>query len=47
MTKTDDVEVWLASVPKEHLYLPYRIVVPTALGSGSATLTNVKIKSPQ
>ena len=47
MTKTDDVEVWLASVPEEHLYLPYRIVVPTALGSGSATLTKVKIKSPQ
>ena len=47
MTKTDDVEVWLASVPEEHLYLPYRIVVPTALGSGSATLTKVKIKSSQ
>lgn len=47
MTKTDDVEVWLASVPEEHLYLPYRIVVPTALGSGSATLTKVKIKAPE
>jgi hypothetical protein len=47
MTKTNDVEVWLASVPQEHLYLPYRIVVPTALGSGSATLTKVKIQSPE
>jgi len=47
MTKTDDVEVWLASVPQERLYLPYRIVVPTAMGSGSATLTKVKVKSSQ
>jgi len=47
MTKTDDVEVWLASVPQEGLYLPYRIVVPTAMGSGSATLTKVKVKSSQ
>jgi len=47
MTKTDDVEVWLASVPEERLYLPYRIVVPTAMGSGSATLTKVKIKTSQ
>jgi len=47
MTKTDDVEVWLASVPQERLYLPYRILMPTALGSGSATLTEVKIKSHQ
>ena len=47
MTKTNDVEVWLASVPQERLYLPYRIVVPTAMGSGSATLTKVKVKSSQ
>jgi len=47
MTKTDDVEVWLASVPQERLYLPYRIVVPTAMGSGSAILTKVKVKSSQ
>jgi hypothetical protein len=47
MTKTDDVEVWLASVPQERLFLPYRIVVPTAMGSGSATLTKVKVKSSQ
>ncbi len=47
LTKTNDVEVWLASVPEENLYLPYRIVVPTALGSGSATLTKVKIQAPE
>ncbi|MEZ5826904.1 MAG: DUF3108 domain-containing protein [Hyphomicrobiales bacterium] len=47
MRETDEVEVWLASVTDEGLYLPYRIVVPTPLGSGSATLTKVSTKSAQ
>jgi hypothetical protein len=42
MTKTDDVEAWLVTVPGTRLYLPYRIVVPTPLGPGSATLTEIK-----
>jgi Protein of unknown function (DUF3108) len=47
MRETDEVEVWLASVPDEGLYLPYRIIVPTPLGPGSATLTKVNSKAAQ
>lgn len=43
MQKTDEVEVWLVRVPHDRMYLPYRIVVPTAIGSGSATLTDLRV----
>lgn len=44
MTKTDEVEVWLVPVPETSIYVPYRIVVPTPLGPGSATLAEVETK---
>jgi len=47
MTETDDVEAWLTPVPNTRLYLPYRIIVPTPLGPGSATLTEVKMRPLQ
>jgi hypothetical protein len=31
----DEIEVWLVALPSTALYLPYRISVPTAFGSGS------------
>jgi hypothetical protein len=43
MTQTDDIEVWLVSVPRTSLYIPYRIVVPTAWGSGLITLSEIKL----
>jgi Protein of unknown function (DUF3108) len=43
MTETDDIEVWLVSVPETPLYLPYRIFVPTAWGRGAVTLTGLKL----
>jgi Protein of unknown function (DUF3108) len=46
MTATNDVEAWLVTVPGTRLYLPYRIVVPTPLGPGSATLTEIKTEPP-
>lgn len=35
---TDAIEVWLVPLPGTALYLPYRISVPTAFGSGSAEM---------
>ena len=35
MTQTDDIEVWLVSLPRTDLFIPYRIVVPATWGSGS------------
>jgi hypothetical protein len=42
MTETDDIEVWLVPVPGSSLYIPYRVVMPTAWGTGSVTLTEIK-----
>lgn len=47
MTQTDKVEAWLVSVRETRMYLPYRIVVPTPLGPGSATLTELETKPPR
>jgi hypothetical protein len=43
MSPTDEIEVWFVPMPQTTMYLPYRIVVPTPLGQGSATLTQIKI----
>lgn len=49
MTKTEDIEAWLVPVPRTGLYVPYKIVVPTAWGSGAVTLTGIsaKLADPQ
>jgi hypothetical protein len=44
MTQTDDIEVWLVSVPQTDHYIPYRIVVPTTWGKGSVTLSDIKFR---
>jgi Protein of unknown function (DUF3108) len=43
VTENEDIEVWLVRVPGTALYLPYRIVMPTAWGTGSVTLTKLKL----
>jgi hypothetical protein len=43
LTQTDEIEVWLVSLPPTALYVPYQIFVPTALGTGSVTLTKLKM----
>jgi hypothetical protein len=40
MSQTDKIEVWLVSLPGTDMYLQYRIVQPTVVGYGSATLTS-------
>jgi hypothetical protein len=43
LSQTDQIEAWLVRLPQTTLYVPYWIGVPTPLGSGGATLTNIKI----
>ena len=44
MTQTEDIEVWLVSVPRTDLYIPYRIVLPTAWANGVATLSEIELR---
>ena len=37
------IEVWLVPLPSTKLYLPYRISVPTAYGSGSAEMLSFQV----
>jgi hypothetical protein len=45
MAKNEKVEVWLVPAPETDFYIPYRIVIPTTLGSGTVDLTDLKVKS--
>jgi hypothetical protein len=40
----DEIEVWLVPLPSTVLYVPYRISVPTAFGSGSAEMLSFQVK---
>jgi uncharacterized protein DUF3108 len=40
---SDAIEVWLVRVPSTVLYLPYRISIPTAFGSGSAEMLSLRV----
>jgi len=40
----DEIEVWLVLLPSTVMYLPYRISVPTAFGSGSAEMLSFRVK---
>jgi hypothetical protein len=44
VTENEDIEVWLVRLPNTALYLPYRVVMPTAWGTGSVTLTKLKMR---
>ena len=39
----DEIEVWLVPLPSTVLYLPYRISVPTAFGSGSGEMISFEV----
>ena len=43
MSETDQIEVWLVPLPRTAMYVPYWVGVPTPLGRGSVTLTEIKI----
>jgi hypothetical protein len=40
----DEIEVWLVPLPSTMMYLPYRISVPTAFGSGSAEMLSFQVE---
>jgi hypothetical protein len=43
MSETNEIEVWLVSLPGTAMYVPYRIVLPTLVGYGSATSTSFQV----
>jgi hypothetical protein len=43
VAENEDIEVWLAPVPRTALYIPYRVVMPTAWGTGAVTLTEMEL----
>lgn len=44
MTETNEIEVWLVSLPGTGMYVPHRIVLPTLIGFGYATSTSFQIQ---
>ncbi|MDA7947923.1 MAG: DUF3108 domain-containing protein [Hyphomicrobiaceae bacterium] len=46
MAATDDIEVWLIEVPKNGMYVPYHVIIPTPYGTASATSTAFHVEIP-
>ena len=42
LQKTNGIEAWLVPVPGTDLFVPYKVVVPTAWGDGTVKLTKLK-----
>ncbi len=47
MRQTDEIEVWLMPVKGTHMYVPYRIVLPTPVGYGTAVVTSIQVAGPR
>lgn len=43
MAASDEIEVWLIPVRGSDMYVPYRIVLPTPVGYGSAMVTSIQV----
>jgi hypothetical protein len=43
MAATDEIEVWLVPVRGTSMYVPYRIVLPTPVGYGTALVTSIQV----
>jgi Protein of unknown function (DUF3108) len=43
MQQSNEIEVWLIPVRGTHMYVPYRIVLPTPVGYGSALVTSIHV----
>jgi hypothetical protein len=43
MSQTNEIEVWLIPVRGTRMYVPYRIVLPTPVGYGSALVTSIQV----
>ncbi len=47
MTQSDEIEVWLMPVRGTYMYVPYRIVLPTPVGYGTAVVTSIRVAGPK
>jgi hypothetical protein len=47
MSQSDEIEVWLVPMRGTAMYVPYRIVLPTPVGYGSALATSFQVRGPQ
>jgi hypothetical protein len=43
MQQSNEIEVWLIPVRASNMYVPYRIVLPTPVGYGSAVVTSIQV----
>jgi Protein of unknown function (DUF3108) len=43
MTQSEEIEVWLIPVKGTEMYVPYRIVLPTPVGYGTAVVTSIQV----
>lgn len=43
MQQSDEIEVWLMPVRRTNMYVPYRIVIPTPVGYGTAVVTSIQV----
>ncbi len=43
MQQSNEIEVWLIPVRGTNMYVPYRIVLPTPVGYGSAIVTSIQV----
>jgi hypothetical protein len=43
MSQTNEIEVWLIPVRGTFMYVPYRIVLPTPVGYGTALVTSIEV----
>jgi Protein of unknown function (DUF3108) len=43
MARSNEIEVWLMPVRRTNMYVPYRIVLPTPAGYGSAMVTSLQV----
>lgn len=47
MSQSNEIEVWLIPVRGTQMYVPYRIVLPTPVGYGTALVTSIQAGSPR
>ncbi|HEX5932081.1 MAG TPA: DUF3108 domain-containing protein [Methyloceanibacter sp.] len=47
MAQSNEIEVWLVPVKGTQMYVPYRIVLPTLAGYGSAVVTSLQVSGPR
>ena len=43
MSRSNEIEVWLIPVRRTQMYVPYRIVLPTPVGYGTAVVTSIQV----